>query len=140
LHNAVKSHTVVDALRAVGQAHAQLGAPDPWKAHHGGINFSIQRQIKAYEKTDDRPRCVKPVPIIIIVYILQMVYKAFCDVAYLAIADMICIAFFFLLRPGEFMSTTLDDTPFHLQDVGIIRDRKLDLFQCSDSDLDAATP
>jgi hypothetical protein len=62
------------------------------------------------------------------------------DVASLAIANMICIAFFFLLRPDEFTGTTSDDTPFRLQDVGIyIRERRLDLFQCLDSDLDTAT-
>jgi hypothetical protein len=63
LHNALKSRMVEDALRVVGQAHTQLGAPDPRKEHHGGINFWIQRHIK----TDDPPCRVKPVPIIIIV-------------------------------------------------------------------------
>jgi hypothetical protein len=114
--------------------------PDPREDHHSGIDFRIQRQIKAYEKTDDPPRRVKPVPIIIIVFILQMAYDEYHDVASLAIAEMICIYFFFLLRPGEFTGTTLDDTSFCLQDVGIyIRYHKLELFQCSDSDLDAAT-
>jgi hypothetical protein len=34
-----------------------------------------------------------------------------------AIADMICLAFFFLLRPGEYIGTTSDTTPFNLHDV-----------------------
>jgi hypothetical protein len=69
-----------------------------------------------------------------------MAYDESRDVASMTTVDMICIAFLFLLRPGEFTGTTSDDTPFRLQDMGIyIRDRKLDLFQCSDSDLDAAT-
>jgi hypothetical protein len=140
LHNAVKYRTVEDALRAVGQAHARLGAPDPWKDHHGNIDFRIQRQLNAYKKIDDPPRRVKPVPIIIIVYILNMAYDAARDVESMSIADMICIAFFFLLRPGEYTGTTADDTPFRLQDVGLyIRDRKLNLFQCLDAELDAAT-
>ena len=33
-----------------------------------------------------------------------------------AITDMICIAFFFLMRPGEYTKTS-DNTPFKLQDV-----------------------
>jgi hypothetical protein len=53
--NSVKSRTVEDALRAVGQAHARLGAPDPRKDHHGKIDFCIQRQLKAYEKSDNPP-------------------------------------------------------------------------------------
>jgi hypothetical protein len=140
LHSVVKARTVQDALRTVGQAHARLGAPDPRKDHHGGIDFRIQRQINAYKKSDDPPRRVKPVPIIIIVYILNMAYDAARDVASMSIADMICIAFFFLLRPGEYTGTTSDDTPFRIQDVGLyIRDRKLNLFHCSDAELNAAT-
>jgi hypothetical protein len=34
-----------------------------------------------------------------------------------AVADMICLAFFFLLRPGEYTGTPSDTTPFCLQDV-----------------------
>jgi hypothetical protein len=49
-HKPVKARTVEDGLRAVGQAHARLGAPDLRKDLHGGIYFRIQRQIKAYKK------------------------------------------------------------------------------------------
>jgi hypothetical protein len=75
------------------------GGPDPRKDHNGNIDFRIQRQLNAYKKSDDPPRRVKQVPIIIIVYILNMAYDAARDVASMSIADMICIAFFFLLRP-----------------------------------------
>jgi hypothetical protein len=34
-----------------------------------------------------------------------------------AIADMICLAFFFLLRPGEYTGTPSETTPFTLHDV-----------------------
>jgi hypothetical protein len=34
-----------------------------------------------------------------------------------AIADMICLAFFFLLRPGEYTGTTSASQPFQLQDI-----------------------
>jgi hypothetical protein len=124
----------------VGQAHARLGAPDPRKDHHGGIDFRIQRQIKAYAKTDDPPRRVKPVPIIIVVYILQLAYDAARGVADTAIADMICITFVFLLHPGEYTGTTSDNTPFFLKDVtAYVRNRKLVFFLCSEAELDAAT-
>jgi hypothetical protein len=58
LKNPVKARTVEDALRAVGQAHARLGGPDPRKDNFGGIDFRIQRQIKSYHKVDDPPRRV----------------------------------------------------------------------------------
>jgi hypothetical protein len=43
LHNTVKYRTVEEALRAVGQAHARLGGPDPRKDHHGDILGSRTR-------------------------------------------------------------------------------------------------
>jgi hypothetical protein len=39
-HNPVKARTVEDGLRAVGQAHARLGGPDPRKDSHGGHKLS----------------------------------------------------------------------------------------------------
>jgi hypothetical protein len=56
LKNPVKARTVEDAIRAVGQAHARLGGPDPRRDTFGGIDFRIQRQIKPYHKVDDPPR------------------------------------------------------------------------------------
>jgi hypothetical protein len=57
------------------------------------------------------------VPIIIVVYILQLAYDAARGVVHTAIADMICITFFFLLHPGEYRVTTSDDIPFRLEYV-----------------------
>jgi hypothetical protein len=53
---------------------------------------------------------------------------------------MIVIIFFFLLRPGEYTGTTIDNAPFRLQDVHIyIGGRKLDIRTASLAELDAAT-
>ena len=55
-------------------------------------------------------------------------------------ADMICIAFFFLLRPGEYTGTTTDDAAFTLNDVYLYSGRrKLSLADASDVELRAAT-
>jgi hypothetical protein len=57
-----------------------------------------------------------------------------------AIADMIAITFFFLLRPGEYTGTTSDDTPFRLQDVHLyIGTRRLDTMLCTNAEINAAT-
>jgi hypothetical protein len=73
-------------------------------------------------------------------YILQMAYDAARGVADTAITDMICVAFFFLLCPGEYTGTTSDGTPFRLKYVSAyVCDRKLDMFLCSEAELDAAT-
>jgi hypothetical protein len=58
----VRARTVEDGLRAFGQVHARLGGPDPRKDSHGGIDFLIQRQIKAYTKEDSPPRRVNQCP------------------------------------------------------------------------------
>jgi hypothetical protein len=58
----------------------------------------------------------------------------------MAIADMIVIAFFFLLCPGEYTGTISDDTAFKLQDVGLyIQGRKLDLLAAPEAELRMAT-
>jgi hypothetical protein len=58
----------------------------------------------------------------------------------LAIANIITLTFFFLLRPGEYTGTTSDDTPFRLEDVVLyIRDRRLDVMIASFAEIDAAT-
>jgi hypothetical protein len=85
----------------LGQAYTQLPPPDPCKDSRGGIDFRIQHQIKAYKKDDSPPKCVKPAPIIIIIIIF--IAHSFGDTHLeeeMAIADMITITFFFLLRPG----------------------------------------
>lgn len=33
------------------------------------------------------------------------------------IANIICVAFYYLLRPGEYTGTTADDQPFLMEDV-----------------------
>jgi hypothetical protein len=46
----IRARTVEDGLRVVGQVHATLWALDPRKDTHSGIDFRIQRQIKAYKR------------------------------------------------------------------------------------------
>jgi hypothetical protein len=77
------------------------GGADPRRDTFGGIDFRIQRQIKSYHKVDDPPRRVKPIPIIIIVYVMSSAFGRERNEGDLAIADMITITFFFLLRPDK---------------------------------------
>ena len=53
---------------------------------------------------------------------------------------MIALAFFFLLRPGEYTATASDTTPFRLLDVTLfIGGRRLNTLTASIADLQAAT-
>jgi hypothetical protein len=60
--------------------------------------------------------------------------------ARMAITDMIVIAFYFLLRPGEYTGTTKDGHPFLLSDVCLYNNRRpLATFTAPLHDLSAAT-
>ena len=115
----VRSRTVEDALRAVGQKFASLGTKDVRKDGHGKIDFRIQRQLRYFSKSDAPPSRVKPIPITIILYITRLAFGVVRDEDRMAIADIIVIAFYFLLRPGEYTGTTNDDTPFLLADAAV---------------------
>jgi hypothetical protein len=121
----VRSRTVADALCLVGQTYKLLGARDHRLDHHTGqIDFRLQRQFRAYEKSDPPPQRVKPIPIRLVSTVLTAAHNNINpSSAAQAIADMICIAFFFLLRSGEYTFTNAN-TPFRIQDVKLHIDTK----------------
>jgi hypothetical protein len=83
---------------------------------------------------------VKPIPIIIIVYILVQAYDNHRSESDLAIAGMLVIAFFFMLRPGKYTGATSYDAPFRQEDVHLyIGGRKLNSHSASLVELDAAS-
>jgi hypothetical protein len=87
---------------------------------------------------------VKTVSILVIVYILNLAYGADRKDDEQAIANMIVIALFFLLCPGEYTGeytgTTTDDAFFCMQDVGLyIGARRLNTMSASYAELHAAT-
>ncbi len=125
----VRAGTVSDALRAIGQAFTSVGAKDPRKNTTGQIDFRLQRQDKSYKRFDPPPDRVKPVPIQVVMHALAAAYGIAGTIALQCIADMCCIAFFFLLRPGEYTGTKGGNTcPFKLEDVQLfIGARRLDL-------------
>jgi hypothetical protein len=63
----VRSRTVEDYLRSVGQGFASVGAPDP--RHQVGTNltdFRLYRQLRYYAKQDPPSTRVKPLPLAIL--------------------------------------------------------------------------
>jgi hypothetical protein len=119
---------------------AQVGAPDGRKDFSGEIDFQIRRQLHAYKKEDSPHSRVKPVYILIIVYILNLAHGKSRQDDEQAIADMIAITFFFLLRPGEYTGTTTDDAFFCMQDISFyIGAIRLHTMSASPADLQAAT-
>ncbi len=93
-----------------------MGAKDPWLNSAHQIDFRLHRMIKSWKSSDPAPLHVKPIPIQVIRRVATLLQLSSAnDSLYQATTDMIILAFFFLLWPGEY--TDNDNTPFCLKDV-----------------------
>lgn len=137
----VRAQTVEDALRAVGQKCTSVGAKDIRKDCSGSTDFRLRRQIRSYKRLDGPPSRVKPLPITIIMYILHQAHRKYHNLHdRKALADIITIAFYFLLRPGEYTGTTSDDAPFRLNDITLyLGQRPLNTLTAPLHEIQAAT-
>ena len=134
----IRSRSAEDYVRAVAQTFLSMGAKDPRLNSAHKIDFRIQRMLAAWKKEDPPASRVKPIPIAVIRYIAFIAQHLPADAHFLrAEADMIIIAFFYLLRPGEYTDSPSDTTPFCLADVQLaIGQRRLDLRLSSPAELE----
>ena len=93
-----------------------MGANDPRLNQFGDIDFCIQRQLAGYKREDPPPNRVKPIPVQILCHLHAIAFSA-AIAGNQAIADMIALAFFFLLRPGEYTGMQTNNRPFYLEDA-----------------------
>lgn len=137
----VRSRTVEGALRSIGQAASAVGSPDPRYNSHGKIDFRLQRLLAAYKRKDPPPNRVKPCPVPLLLHIMAAAAVAAATFKMRAIADMICLAFFYLLRPGEYSGhPDQESTPFRLMDtVFYIGAQRLNTSTATDAQLNSAT-
>jgi hypothetical protein len=116
-----------------------MGSPDPRYTAQGKLEFRLKRMLACYAKEDPPPDRVKPIPVPILRHIMAQANLAQNTVNQ-AVADMICLAFFFLLRPGEYTGTSSDTQPFHFKDVEFyLGGLRLDKNTCTADQLLAAT-
>jgi hypothetical protein len=95
--------------------------------------------LKAFSKKDPPPHRVKPVPVAVLCNVVATAATLQCPHR-VAMADMTILAFFFLLRPGEYTGGSSDTAPFHFQDVHLfIGPTRLDLATASITSLRQAT-
>ena len=137
----VRSRTVEDALRSVGQAFARMGSPDPRLNQFGVVDRRLSTLYQAWKKSYAPPARVKPLPMGIVRGAVQLAHAAAMPIS-LATADCLTIAVCFLLRPGEYAGRpqTAADDLFRLQDVGMwVGGRQLNIADCPLPDLQAAT-
>ena len=112
----VRSRTVEDAIRAVGQTFARLGAPDPRLTALGTLDYRLASLFRAWSKTDPSPTRVPPLPFSVLRQALELA-RADPDAVHLRAT----FAFFFLLCPGEYAGTPRPgrDDLFRLRDVAL---------------------
>ena len=79
-------------------------------------SFGFAVSFTGNAETDPPPNRVKPIPIAVIYHLITQA-KAQASVDSLAIADMVSIAFFFLMCPGKYTAPAGENTPFKLVDI-----------------------
>jgi len=138
--NPILARSVEDYLRHVAQTFQSVGASDPRKKPgEKAIDFRLTRLQAAWKKKDPPPHRVKPVPIQVIRRIATLAALSALE-STKAVSDMIVLAFFFLLRPGEYVDTNSESTPFTLADVSLyIGDTYLSPATATDQQLLSAT-
>ena len=96
----VTADYVSSVLNSVASKFRRVGAPDPRRTPFDGkIDYRVAQQLRCYKKTDAPPARVRPVPITLISYLLNLAYlNPTRSASECAFADMACVAFFFLLR------------------------------------------
>ena len=116
-HKPIHKRSMEQYIRSVGQIFATVGAPDPRLNNMGAIDFRLGQQFATYKKEDPAPGRVRPLP----VSILHCMYSVANSGSPIekAIADLTWIAFFFLLRPGEYCAGGTDtvSNPFNLRGI-----------------------
>jgi hypothetical protein len=123
----------------VGQTFASVGALDPRLTTSGKHEFRLRRQLTGYAKADSPPNRVKPIPISVIYHCITRA-NAHGTVDSLAVADLVIIAFFFLMRPGEYTAPTGENTPFTLANIQFfVGARRVQAGVATDDDLVHAT-
>jgi hypothetical protein len=96
--------------------YLNVGAKDPCLNSANQIDFWLQCMIKSWKSSNPAPLHVKPIPIQVIGRVASLSQLlSTSDFLYQATTDMIILAFFFLLWPGEY--TDNNKTPFCLKDI-----------------------
>ena len=126
----------------MGQAYARLGAADPRLNRHGELDIRLTSLYRAWSKADELPTRVEPLPLPVVAQVLAIARLEGSPIALAAGATLI-LAFYFLLRPREYLGIPPTDgtsPQFRLQDIQLwIGSRALDTFNCPEADLLAAT-
>lgn len=95
-----------------------MGAEDPRLTPTGDLDIRITSLLRAWQRADAPPTRTKPLPLPVMTTARDLAMAQRTPQA-TAVADCLVIAYFFLLRPGEYAGTPLPggDNLFRLEDV-----------------------
>jgi hypothetical protein len=139
-NNPVQADTVADALTHVGMAHTMVNQQDPCLVPGStALHPRLTRILNGFRKEDSAPSRVLPIPVQVLqraaaIALLQNTALS------LGAADLIWLAFFFLLHPGEYTITGQSPHPFTLANVRLWHhDTPIDPLTASPDSLLSAT-
>jgi hypothetical protein len=117
-----------------------MGYSDPRLLPSGKLQFRLSRQLSSYNKSDLPPSRVKPILTSVLLQTIRILRLADHPRA-TAIADLLTLGFYFLLRPGEYANTpNAESTPFRSQDIHLhAGPTRLSHLLCPLQTLDSAT-
>jgi hypothetical protein len=107
------------------------------------VDLRLKHQLRHYSKVDPPPRRVVPIPIQVLCHLTQAAHDdPNATESCKAVGDLVISAYYFLMRPGEYCTTSGKDAshPFHTDKVKLWwGGRQLDLATATDNDLLTAT-
>lgn len=131
--NRVKSGTVEKALQAIGEAIQRLANldTDPRLDHRGGLKWQLRALLKAWKSVDPPAERAAPCNITIVRHAIAhgAILWPHNQERFEIIRDLTILAFFFLLRPGEYAKTPANtkkesrSSPFRLCDLTFASER-----------------
>ena len=132
LGDPIRARSAEAYVRAVAQAFLAIGEDDPRLNSAHKTDYRLARMWAGWKKEDPAPDRVKPVPISVLRHLALVAQSTPPGPGVekmRATVDMIILAFFFLLRPGEYTDAPSPDAaPFRLSSVQLaIGGRRLDL-------------
>jgi hypothetical protein len=132
----VRSCTVEDEIRNVAQAFSRVGSMDPRLNSFGELDHRLQALLRSWKKSDP-PTRVKPLPLVVLRQAQVVVAAPSLDMCIPPAGDCLLLAYFFLLRSGEYrflflasffllrpgkysgVPVSAADDLFRIQDVGV---------------------
>lgn len=123
----------------MAQTLTLLGTPDPRLDETGQLDTRLSNLLKYYSKADPPPARLQPMPLGLIKAATTRIPLT-SPVPISAARDLTIIAFFFLMRPGEYCTVNEGSHPFQVHDVILwMGQQRLDHQHDEPSLLEAAT-